>query len=336
MSGLSRVGYSLICFLMMACHHQGTVLLPPLEERAMQEFTCTPPILSPSTMFMSAGRIVIYQEKADSPLLVFPTPFSGTGYYEGTRGRGPGEFTFPDLNSFEVGPDGFSYFEQGGIEKRFAIDESGHFHCIDSKQIMNDSDILNGVKRISTGLLNVNLDMSSNYEFVLTRSDGTTNLLSEYPDIVIDDGEFKPFHFLKTLAIHPDKSRFAAFYAFEPLVRIISSEGAVLKEIALPLEGAKKEPAPNPVCFSGGVCADDNFILAKFADTEFFLFDWEGRFLKRIHVDSPVSLFTYDFANDILYTVASCADDFSMMICKDFLGGMPIYTQSPRSSRSTD
>jgi hypothetical protein len=312
---------SVLLYLASSCDNVRQVRIPQITEKEAREVECNLPIHDPVCFFNTSNRLVIYQDKTEYPLLIFPLPFNGNdGYYDCTRGRGPGEFTFPDGRSFEAYNNGFSFFEQGGLEKVYELDSSGHFTCIRTEQHDFRGGVLNGVKRLSTGLLNVNTDTDSDFEFSILKPDHQIEYVSKYPDIDIEANEFKPIRFIKSITVHPDRNVFASFYAFDPIVRLCSAKGNIITEITLPVNGTKNSVTGKTVYFWGGVWSNDNLILAKYGDCSFLLLDWKGKVLKNIIIDSPITLFTYVFATDTLYAIDTTPEDGPRLIyCDHFL-----------------
>lgn len=312
-----------IIFLLLSCDRKERINLPDIEERKSVAVDCTPPLINPRCIFVTDDRVVVYQSATEFPFLVYSLPLTGSGLSQGTRGRGPGEVLMPDEKSFMISAKGFSFFEQGGIKKTFGWDDSDDLICVSTQETEIGTAPLNGVKELSTGYLNVSMNPA--YEYTLTNHDGTTENICRYPDFETGQDEFMPMRFFKTVSVHPDKEKFAAFYGFDPFLRIVSSEGKIRKEVLLPLEGVVKEPYNRPVCFFGNVCSDKKHILAKFADREFLLFNWDGDLLRRFRIDTDINTFTYDFKNDILYAIdATPSDGPQLVYCDHFLKQQPL------------
>lgn len=317
---MCKTVHLIICclFLLASCDKSPSLTVGKVDERELKKISVKPSLVNPQQMFVAADRLVVYQRNADFPLVVYPFPFTGEGYYDCTAGRANGEFMRPDDRSFIYDCDGFSYYEQGGVKKRFELDGEGHFYCTHIEQVDLFGEPLNGLKELSSGLLNVSLN--ADYEFVIVKPDGTKKFICKYPDLDIGEDEFKPMRFYKTVTVHPGRNKFACFYGFAPLFRIVSSDGEIDKEITFAIDGIMKEPYKRPLFFWGGVCSDDKFILAKVADTDFVLLDWEGKVLKWLRADTAVSLFTYDFSADRLYACNMNDEGVDLYYCEHFLG----------------
>ena len=316
MRNLILLSCSLILLLSSCTKQEGK--LCDLEERGMQTVVCNPSLVNPRCILAISDKIVIYQDNTDYPFVVYPLPLTGEGFYEGTRGRGPGEVLRPDVRSFVGTTNGFSFVDLGGVKKSYEWDDTGGFRCVSTQDINIGAEPLNGVKELSTGYLNMSMDPS--FEYRLTNKDGVGDYICSYPDFETDPNDMMPMRFNKTLTVHPDKDKFAAFYGFDPYLRIVSSEGKILKEVLLPLEGVERKPYARPFCFSGNACSDEKHILAKFADRDILLFNWNGKLLRRFQLDTDVSWFTYDFEKDTLYAIDITPEEGPRLVyCDHFL-----------------
>ena len=138
----------------VSCRSRGDVcILPEPETRQVETVSCNIDILNPWKLFVAEERLMVYQDMAERPFIVFPLPLNGNGYVAGYRGRGSGELIDPDIKSFVGNLSGFSVVDRDGSFRTYSFDSGGDLELSDEVMIKGMEGPMNGVLRLSSSAI---------------------------------------------------------------------------------------------------------------------------------------------------------------------------------------
>lgn len=264
-------------------------------------------LLAPRAMSVADGHLVVYEDKVEHPFLIFNLPFDGKYYRAVSRGRGPGEVINPLYGVIPTN-DGFQILDSGdGTMKGFAFDKDTlslkvvteiPFKMLPSGIVLplGDGFIYNSSLYREFSKEWAGFD----YHYIDPKTGDITQMCPTpmWEDNVEDSADF--LIRISTPAVRPDGSMFAVFYAFHNRVILFDTQGKVLKEFSLPLDGIQ-EQFDSPVFYRTVVSSNEEWIVAQFGSNEYHFYDWNGRMKKRIVTDRKVVNPAFDFVTNTFY-----------------------------------
>lgn len=288
------------------------------------------PSLLPVRMIVVNNHLVIAQAKDKYSFCIQELPLGGDSFLGVLRGRGPAELIEPDFKSLAPDGEGFIIADVDNLMKRYIIRDSEV--VMEDKQRFFDTNVLNGVIKVGSTLLNVNIDEreSHPYEFVALKADGSKEYIGEIPDWDIDTSQEGEISFITYANMHiarPHGDRIAEFYSFFRKVRILDEKGRILSETSInyPTPSSRVPPSEGIYCTYGiPPCASDLRIVALAENSfraggpvnpqgnnysEFQIWDWNGHLLHRVIIKKKIDVFTVDFSSGTLYGMDQSLED---------------------------
>ena len=300
-------------FLFQSCRQETLKIIkvPEVETVQMDYVFDIPELLAPRAMSVADSHLVFYESKAEHPFFIMSLPYDGSLYHALSRGRGPMEVISP-IPAIIPADDGFQIVDSGdGSAKKYTFgDES--LSVAEVVDIPFKISPAGAVLPFGEGFIyNASLYQEFmkewagfDYHYVDPKS-GEITLMCQTPDWHDNvDGNSNVVFRSSSMATRPDGSLFAVFWAFHNRMIFYDSEGNVLKELALPLEGVKSK-FDAPVFYRSFIAFDDEWIVAKygFDGNEYHFYDWNGKLKKRIALDRSLTNVAFDFDSFTLYGV---------------------------------
>lgn len=308
---------SVVIIALAACANTGETTVTTvsdvgrIDSLRMREIKLSEELLFPTKIIATCGKIVVFQRKGDDVFVLVDPEDNGKCGVIGRIGRGPNEFIGVDVQSLKPVSDGFVCMDAGGKVKKVTMGDKVEVSASDIETFGYPQ---NGVF-VGKDFVSVNV-MDSESEYVLC-SEGAEKPrpLSDFPDWTSDDGQPLPFVYMKNMVAHPTKDIFASFYVYFRKIRIMDTEGEILKDIdvRVPDEFPAYSASPESQRFAYAAypCATESRVYAlcfnsdrksmRSAIPEIQVWDWNGK-LKRIYVpDRHLDLIAVDEGLGVLY-----------------------------------
>ena len=202
---------------------------------------------------------------------------------------------------------------------------NGKLQMKDKERFYNNGDPLNGITKIGDSFLNVNYSEREqhSFEFVIINADGTRKYIGQIPDwdkSTSASDLTNMFVYQSTHIARPGHKEFAEFYNRFRKIRFLDTKGNILyeSEMNYPTKADKVPDSEGIFYMYGEACASSEMIVVKAINSylgedhsknaleecsEFQIWDWEGRIIKRIITRCRLSHFTVDFKTGLMYGV---------------------------------
>jgi len=276
------------------------------EIRLSQELT------APTRMLVSEDKVIIYQRKGDTLFTIIPNPLSGKCYSAGLKGRGPKEFIDIDVQSLSPCDEGFVCLDSDGKVKHVFVADN-HIEVTEVAEFKYSNSPLNGIMT-SEGYVSANI-VNNRSEFIIYQGDDRPLYAGEYPKWASVDNEELPFAYMKNMIAHPEENIFAAFYVYFRRLRILDSNGLLIKDIDIrfpdnfpPYSSDYFESCLAYASYPSAtaeriyaLCCNRKVSRRGEVLPEIHVFDWSGELKRRLMLNIHIDIFATDDKNEIIY-----------------------------------
>ena len=254
--------------------------------------------------------VILSLKRAGYAFAVFPASFNSGPMLIGHHGRGPGEVLDVCSNTITEEGNGFSFIDAFG--KRHVRFENGSYSISAPDNDFRNDSAKNSFIELSDSFIDINTDNETEEYVVYDKTLSKKTYTGRFPDWTHEYDVLPQFVYMKFLAKHPHKDRFAAVYGRYPVLRVCNSQGKTLHEVLTyedSFHGGMSE-----VYYSCAPAVNEKYILAlsqrgepASGYPELHLFDWGGSLLKRFVIDRPADYFSvfFDQGRVIAYSSAS-------------------------------
>lgn len=276
-------------------------------------------MIAPMGVTITGDYLIVYNMGKKKLFDCFKLPECRYLYSAIEIGGGPQDFyNSIDLSAFNSTSTGFDIVELG-------IPTVKHIEVSDTAMSIKNSPFLEiaGIVRYLSALSNnlylaSNENLSEEYELQLYDAETKERIeFSNYPkydNVELDNTIKRKFVAMKSLAVHPDKEKFAFFYTWFKEFRIYNNSGTQLNRVQInipPVITSYEHDVDRRIDAYGQSYATSNYIYVfsrsdlKNEETDKIeVWDWEGNPVSTLSFDLRLQCFAVDESDSKLYATS--------------------------------
>jgi hypothetical protein len=284
------------------------------------------PVLLPRFICVANDYLIVYKEREAKMFAIFGLPDGEYLCSAGGRGQGPDDFLLLDTRSFQVCGNGFRVMESGTNKLKTVVFENNRLSVTAAEQMAIASPANNGFYPLADSIyVTLGYPGEENEYALYDRKTGSLVKAGEYPRWTAGeptDPSQLLFMYIKTCAVHPEGSGFAAFYSRFKRWRIYDRNAVLLRDMEVRMEpfstNFDAETAKQPVYYVGQPQTAGDYIYALCANStgpdepngcELHVWDWDGNPVACYDFDRKVSYIALSEKYNKLYALDMAIED---------------------------
>ena len=284
---------------------KSTLLFDIVQNIEADSVIVPPNILICTDLFTTQDMLVVYGRTNDTLFSFWSLPECKYLFSAGFKGQGPNDFIELEPN-FVSTPAGFKACELNTYQiKEIKVDPTGLFEVIKSQNIQTDKEwSLNRFLFLENNTFCYTPFMGE-YEYILIKENGKSEPFGDYPTHLLQTEEKTLSNYNKMTVASPKGDKFAAFYVYAKALRIFSSGGKLLKEVAIETkEKQKKETRTMYYTYRPRVTEKHIYALITENNKDFLeIWDWDGNPIIKYALDKRITDFTISERHNKIYAL---------------------------------